>query len=337
MSKNLRELFVMQLNLCKLKPHETVAVISELGKKDEYVNAAVDAARDVGAAALVLTASSLSNPVLPPYRNDSREIPALLAGASECDLVIDVTVGGLIHSDVRTRITGNGKRMLFVAEPADVLERLIGTEDLRASAESGARKLKAGRKLRVSSEAGTDLTTDISGADLPITLQWGYVDEPGRWDHWPSGFIACFPRDRSAQGRIVLQPGDVLLPWQRYVRDEVTLRIKNGFIEDISGPGTDAFVLSDYFESWKDPNVFAVSHVGWGFHPAARWSAFEVYEPRTLFGQELRSTAGNFMWSTGSNRFANRHTPAHLDIPMRGCTVEIDGVPVVVAGRLERE
>ncbi len=128
-----------------------------------------------------------------------------------------------------------------------------------------------------------------------------------------------------------------LLPWQRYVRDEVTLRIKNGFIEDISGPGTDAFVLSDYFESWKDPNVFAVSHVGWGFHPAARWSAFEVYEPRTLFGQELRSTAGNFMWSTGSNRFANRHTPAHLDIPMRGCTVEIDGVPVVVAGRLERE
>ncbi len=211
MSKNLRELFVMQLNLCKLKPHETVAVISELGKKDEYVNAAVDAARDVGAAALVLTASSLSNPVLPPYRNDSREIPALLAGASECDLVIDVTVGGLIHSDVRTRITGNGKRMLFVAEPADVLERLIGTEDLRASAESGARKLKAGRKLRVSSEAGTDLTTDISGADLPITLQWGYVDEPGRWDHWPSGFIACFPRDRSAQGRIVLQPGDVLV------------------------------------------------------------------------------------------------------------------------------
>ena len=335
MSRNLRELFVEQLTLCKVKPHEIVGVISELGRKPEYVNAAVESARDIGAAALVLTASSLSNPLLPPYDSDGREIPALLAAAAQCDLVIDVTVGGLIHSDVRTRITGSGKRMLFVAEPADVLERLIGTEAIRASAESGARKLKAGRKLHVSSEAGTDLTADISGADLPITQQWGYVDEPGRWDHWPSGFIACFPRDLSAQGKIVLQPGDVLLPWQRYVRDEVTLRIRNGFIEEISGPGTDAFVLRDYFESWKDHNVFAVSHVGWGFHPAARWSAFEVYEPRTLFGQELRSTAGNFMWSTGSNRFANRHTPAHLDIPMRGCTIEIDGAPVVVAGRLE--
>jgi 2,5-dihydroxypyridine 5,6-dioxygenase len=335
MSKNLRELFVDQLNLCKLKPTETVAIISELGKKNEYVEAAVESARDIGAAALVLTASSLSNPLLPPFKSDGREIPALLAGASECDLVIDVTVGGLIHSDVRTRITGNGKRMLFVAEPADVLERLIGTEQIRASAESGARKLKAGRRLHVSSEAGTDLTVDISGSDLPITQQWGYVDEPGRWDHWPSGFIACFPRDLSAQGKIVLQPGDVLLPWQRYVRDQVTLRIKNGFIEDISGPGTDAFVLRDYFDGWRDANVFAVSHVGWGFHPAARWSAFEVYEAKTLFGQELRSAAGNFMWSTGSNRFANRHTPAHLDIPMRDCTVEIDGEPVVVAGRLE--
>jgi 2,5-dihydroxypyridine 5,6-dioxygenase len=335
MSKNLRELFVDQFKLCKVRANETVAVISELGRKEAYVNAAVESARELGAAALVLTASSLSNPVLPPYKSDGREIPALLAAASQCDLVIDVTVGGLIHSDVRTRITGNGKRMLFVAEPADVLERLIGTEELRALSESGARKLKAGRRLHVSSEAGTDLTADISGAELPITQQWGYVDEAGRWDHWPSGFIACFPHDLSAQGKIVLQPGDVLLPWQRYVRDQVTLRIKNGFIEDISGPGIDALTLRDYFESWKDPNVFALSHVGWGFHPAARWSAFEVYDATTLFGQELRSTAGNFMWSTGSNRFANRHTPAHLDIPMRGCTVEIDGAPVVVAGRLE--
>jgi len=332
MSKNLRELFVDQLNLCKVKPSETVAVISELGQKQDYVTAAVEAAHDLGAAALVLTASSLSNPLLPPYKSDGREVPALLAGASECDLVLDLTVGGLIHSDVRTRITGRGKRMLFVAEPADVLERLIGNTDLRAAAESGAGKLRAGSKLHVTSEAGTDLTADISASDLPITMQWGYVDEPGRWDHWPSGFIACFPRDRSAQGKIVLQPGDVFLPWQRYIRDQVTLRIKNGFIEDISGPGADAFVLRDYFDSWKDPNVYAMSHVGWGFHPAARWSAFEVYEPRTLFGQEMRSTAGNFMWSTGSNRFANRHTPAHLDIPMRGCTVEIDGAPVVIAG-----
>ncbi len=333
MPKTLTENFIDQFRLCKVTAGETVAVIAELGQKDDYVAAAVAAARRLGAGALVLHASSLSNPSLPPYSADGREVAPLLAAAGECDFVVDVTVGGLIHSDVRTRITGNGKRMLFVAEPGDVLERLAGDEDLRAKVERGGDRLRAGATLHVTNGAGMDLTADISGDDLPITHQWGYVDEPGRWDHWPSGFVACFPRDRTAEGRIVLQPGDALIPWQRYVRDTVTIEVEKGFITRISG-GADAHVLNDYFESWADEEVWALSHMGWGLLERARWSAFDVYDPRTLYGQELRSTAGNFMWSTGSNRFADRETPAHLDVPMRGCTVEIDGDTVVRDGSL---
>lgn len=333
MPKTLRELFVDQFRLCGVRSDETVGVISELGQKTEYVEAAVAAARDLGAGALVLTASSLSNPMLPPYTADGREIGALLAGAGECDMVVDVTVGGLIHSDVRTRITGAGKRMLFVAEPPDVLERLMGSPELRSVVEDGGTRLKAGTTLRVSSAAGTDLTADISGSELPVTHQWGYVDEPGRWDHWPSGFVACFPHDRTAEGTLVLQPGDALIPWQRYVREPVTLTVEKGFITDVTG-GVDALLLRDYFASWNDPEVWALSHMGWGVHPVARWSAFDVYDPRSLYGQELRSAAGNFMWSTGSNRFADRETPAHLDIPMHSCTVTIDDVAVVRDGRL---
>ncbi|WP_168704100.1 hypothetical protein [Gordonia paraffinivorans] len=337
MPKTLTENFVEQFKLCKVDASETVGIIAELGQKEDYVAAAVAAARQLGASALVLHASSLSNPNLPPYEADGREVPALLAAAGECDIVIDVTVGGLIHSDVRTRITGNGKRMLFVAEPNDVLERLAGNVELREQVEAGGDKLRNGSTLHVTSAAGTDLTADISGENLPITHQWGYVDEPGRWDHWPSGFVACFPNDRTAEGRIVLQPGDALIPWQRYVRDTVTIEVEKGFIQEIKGDGADAHVLRDYFEAWNDSEVWALSHMGWGLLERARWSAFDVYDPRSLYGQELRSTAGNFMWSTGSNRFANRETPAHLDVPMRNCTVEIDGVAVVRDGKLVSE
>jgi 2,5-dihydroxypyridine 5,6-dioxygenase len=334
MSQTLKELFVRQFHLCKLRNDETVAIISELGHKQEYVEAAVGAARALGAGALVLTASSLSSPSLPPYESDGREIGALLAAAGECDLVIDVTVGGLIHSDVRTRITGNGKRMLFVAEPAAVLERLMSNDALRAQVEAASELLRTGSAMHVTSEAGTDLRYDISGEDLPITRQWGYVDEPGRWDHWPSGFIACFPRDRSAQGMIVLQPGDVIIPWQRTLQSRVELTIEEGYIRRIDGKGQEAFQLRDYFARWNDPEVYALSHAGWGLHPVASWAAFEVYDPRTLYGQELRSVSGNFMWSTGSNRFANRETPAHLDVPMHSCTVRVDDREVVSEGKL---
>lgn len=333
MTTTLQELFVKQFQLCKLRADETVAVISEFGRKQDYAEAAVAAATAIGAGSIVLTATSLSHPMLPPYEGEDRGVPALLAAAAECDMVVDVTVGGLIHSTVRTRITGNGKRMLFVAEPANVLERLMGNDELRRHVLAGGERLKAGSTLRVTSSVGTDLTADISGDSLPITHQWGYVDEPGRWDHWPSGFVACFPNDRTAQGTIVLQPGDTLIPWQRYVRDEVVITVQEGFMTDIKG-GADAFLLRDYFESWNDPEVWAISHMGWGLHPAANWSAFDVYDPRSLYGQELRSAPGNFMWSTGSNRFANRDTPAHLDVPMRECTVEIDGRAVVADGTL---
>ena len=333
MSRTLTENFVEQLRLCGVDSTQTVGIISEHNQKTEYVDAAVAAIRQLGASALVLTASSQSNPMLAPYEPDGREVPALLAAAGECDMVIDVTVGGLIHSNVRTRITGNGKRMLFVAEPNDVLERLQGNAELRRIAEAGGAVLKAGSTIHVTSAAGTDLTADISGEDLPITYQWGYVDEPGRWDHWPSGFVACFPNDRTAQGVIVLQPGDALIPWQRYVRDTVRIEVNDGFITSIKG-GADAAMLNDYIEAWDDPDAWATSHMGWGLLDRAKWSAFDVYDPRSLYGQELRSVAGNFMWSTGSNRFANRETPAHLDVPMRECTVRVDETVVVDSGKL---
>jgi 2,5-dihydroxypyridine 5,6-dioxygenase len=334
MNKSLTELFLQQFRLCNLQPSETVAVIAEHGHKQNYVDAAIAAARLLGAGSLVLTASSLSNPDLPPYEKDGREVGALLAAAGECDFVVDVTVGGLIHSDVRTRITGNGKRMLFVAEPAGVLDRLMGSAALREKVETASRFLKQGSIMHVSSEAGTDLRYDISDENLPITCQWGYVDEPGRWDHWPSGFVACFPKDRSANGLIVLQPGDVIIPWQRMLQNRVELRVEDGYITDISGGNVEAFLLRDYFSRWNDPEVYALSHAGWGLHPNASWAALDIYDPRSLYGQELRSVAGNFMWSTGSNRFANRETPAHLDIPMHSCTVRIDDTEVVRKGTL---
>jgi 2,5-dihydroxypyridine 5,6-dioxygenase len=335
MSMSLTELFVKQYKLCALDSSQTVAVIFEYGRKTEYVDAALAAARLLDASVLVLGASSLSNPTLPPYTADGREIPALLSAAGQCDLVIDLTVGGLIHSNVRTSIIGKGKRMLFVAEPADVLERMMGDEELRANIDAAAAILRQGKTLHVTSAAGTDLSYDIDLPDLPITCQWGFVDVPARWDHWPSGFVACFPRDRSAQGRIVLQAGDAIIPWQIYVQKPVHLTIKDGFITAIEGDGAEAFQLRDYFARWNDPNVYAMSHAGWGMHPNASWAAFNVYNPHSLYGQELRSVAGNFMWSTGSNRFAQRETPAHLDIPMRGCTVAVDGRVVVREGQLQ--
>ena len=49
---------------------------------------------------------------------------------------------------------------------------------------------------------------------------------------------------------------------------------------------------------------------------------------------DARSFYGNFLFSTGPNTEAGgtRDTPCHLDIPMRRCSVFLDGEPMTHEG-----
>ena len=67
---------------------------------------------------------------------------------------------------------------------------------------------------------------------------------------------------------------------------------------------------------------------------AARYEAMTFYDQRDFNGTELRAYAGNFLFSTGANEFAGRFTEGHFDIPVRGCTIALDGQVVVNEGTL---
>jgi 2,5-dihydroxypyridine 5,6-dioxygenase len=56
-------------------------------------------------------------------------------------------------------------------------------------------------------------------------------------------------------------------------------------------------------------------------------------------GMDARAFAGNFLFSTGPNGEGggSNHTPCHVDIPMAGCSVSLDGVAVTRDGRLVEE
>jgi 2,5-dihydroxypyridine 5,6-dioxygenase len=98
--------------------------------------------------------------------------------------------------------------------------------------------------------------------------EYGFVDEPGRWDHWPSGFVLTWPNEGQSNGRILLDRGDILLPQKSYVVEPVQLTIVNGYCTAIEG-GVDADLLADYMASFNDPEAYALSHIGWGLQPRA--------------------------------------------------------------------
>jgi 2,5-dihydroxypyridine 5,6-dioxygenase len=127
--------------------------------------------------------------------------------------------------------------------------------------------------------------------------------------------------------------GDILLPQKKYVNDPITLTVENGYATRIDG-GVDAALLSDYMASFNDPEGYAISHIGWGLQPRARWSTLGLYDREATIGMDARAFEGNFLFSLGPNNEAGgkRTTACHIDIPLRHCDVMLDGEAVVRDG-----
>ena len=60
-----------------------------------------------------------------------------------------------------------------------------------------------------------------------------------------------------------------------------------------------------------------------------------MYDKDDIHCTELRAVAGNFLYSTGANEFANRFTRGHFDLPMMQCDIALDGTLVVEQGQLK--
>jgi 2,5-dihydroxypyridine 5,6-dioxygenase len=129
--------------------------------------------------------------------------------------------------------------------------------------------------------------------------------------------------------------GDINLTFKRYLTSEVRMTLTDDYVTGLAGEGTDAELMRRYLAAWGDREAYAVSHVGFGMNPAARYEALAMYDQRDTNGTELRAVAGNFLFSTGANEFAGRYTAGHFDLPVMGTTIELDGTAVVREGVLQ--
>ena len=248
--------------------------------------------------------------------------------------VVDCTLEGLMHAAETPAILQSGARILVISnEHPDALERLRPDDALAARVRTAARRLRGATRMRVTSAAGTDLAVDLTGA--ATVGVWGWTDKPGTLAHWPGGLVVSFPKAGSVDGTLVLAPGDANLTFKRYLERPVRLTIAADYVTALEGEGTDAALMRSYLAAWSDREAYAVSHVGFGMNPRARYEALTMYDARDTNGTELRAVAGNFLFSTGANEFAGRHTAGHFDLPVMGTTITLDDEVVVREGVLQ--
>ncbi|MGH8688209.1 MAG: peptidase M29 [Burkholderiales bacterium] len=332
------DLFAEVFALCKIGPGDACAILSETQSRALNVQLSELALHKLGAKPFHVVVPTPRQTAPVPIRSTGASValqglgPALQALAAST-FVADCTLEGLMHAAELPQILKGGVRVLYVSnEHPDVLERLAPSSADEQKVRAGMRRLKEARKMRVTSSAGTALDISVEGARVGGV--WGYTEKPGTLSHWPGGLCLCFPRSGSVNGSLVLAPGDLNLTFKRYVESPVRLTIESDYVTRIEGASLDAELMREYFAAWGDREAYAVSHVGWGMNERARWDALVMYDRADVNGTEQRAYAGNFLYSTGANEVAGRHTLGHFDLPLRGCTVELDGAAVVREGKL---
>jgi 2,5-dihydroxypyridine 5,6-dioxygenase len=335
--------FEAVLARCALRSGDTVAVLSESQSRPVLPQLATLAAARLGCQTFEITVPTRFEAGAPVRStgasNALQQIAPVVAALAGSTLVVDCTVEGLMHSPELSAILRGGARVIYVSnEHPEALARLLPDDALEPLVKDHIKRLRSARMMRVTSAAGTDLAISMAGATCGGN--WGYTSRPGTMTHWPGGLALAFPAAGSVNGTLVLAESDVNLTFKRYIERPITLRIENDYIEKIEGVGVDADLMRSYIAAWADEeaasgrNAYAVSHVGYGLNTAARWDSMALYEKRDFNGTELRAFAGNFLYSTGANEIAGRYTRGHFDLPLRNCTVELDGVVVVDAGKV---
>jgi 2,5-dihydroxypyridine 5,6-dioxygenase len=324
------------LRLCKLTAGESLIVLSQGEERAEYVDAFLTAGQRLDAKVMNLrlpySSSATSGEVgvwtvgKTPLADNRPAVDVL----KSADMVVETLF--LLFSDELTEIQRAGTRILTCIEPVDVLARLFPTEELRRRTDAAIEALAAARTLRFTNRGGTDVTYRIG---YPVKAQYGYVDKPGQWDHWPSGgMVLTCGADDGIDGRVVVDRGDILLPFKQYVHEPIEFVIEGGRITEIRGDGYQAELVRTYMADFDDADAYGLSHIGWGLDERAKWAALST--DQRGHGMELRAFSGNVLFSTGPNDIVGgpNHTSCHLDIPMRGCSLFLDEQPVIVDGEI---
>jgi 2,5-dihydroxypyridine 5,6-dioxygenase len=330
--------YAEQFRACELRAGEVAVLLYEASSSPLIVDTARMALEMLGAAVADVRLPTPVNPGPVPIRSTGASQAlaghrAAVAACATADFVVDCTAEGLLHAAELGDILGGGARVLMIsAEHPENAERWPHDPALEYKVNSGVALLEAAELMTITSAAGTDLRVDLTGAFRAGS--YGWCTEKGSIAHWPGGLVLAFPAANTVSGSLVLAPGDINLTFKEYIREPIRLRLKDDYVTEIAGDGHDAELMRSYLASFDEPEAYAVSHVGWGMNQGARWESLVMWDKAQINGTELRAFAGNFVFSTGANEVAGRFCRGHFDLPMRNCTVALDGEVVVEAGVL---
>jgi leucyl aminopeptidase (aminopeptidase T) len=293
-----------------IAPGEDVLVIADAGTR-----AIGDALRDAAAA----QGADAVLAVMDERANDGTEPPRPIAAAiADCDVYIAPTTRSLSHTIARKRASEAGVRgatMPGVTEGMLARVMAIDFDTMAARSRALAAVLDAGATARVTCPRGSDLTIDLAG-------RTGYADDgdltaPGTFGNLPCG--EAFISPVGGEGVVVASS----LGPMGISEEPVTLTVRNGRLVDAEGGFGPEWRARLTAHGDRGSNL---AELGVGTNDRAQLHG-NVLEDEKILGT-VHVAFGNSAAIGGTVS-----VPIHLDVVVVDASLEIDGQPVLDAGR----
>jgi len=241
------------------------------------------------------------------------------------------------YSHIYDKVLDGDKRSRSFWSPnctREIFERGVPIDyaSLRRNAKALKEKIDAGRSVRVTSPAGTDVRFGIEGRQ-------GHYDDgdftrPGKGGNLPTGEVYVSPANGTAEGVIVFD-GTIDLDSHAEMPDvPVRVQFEKGFAAGITG-GETALKLDALLERSaamarqqgkkdEERNTRHLGELGIGLNPKARMSC------NTL---EDEKVGGTVHFAIGMNLENDAHALIHLDCLVLNPDVYVDDEMIIKAGR----
>lgn len=277
------------------------------------------------AAAASAAGARTTTAVMPLLESHGNEPPASVGAAmAAADVAFTCTTHAITHTHARLEATEAGTRVgVLRGVTEDMLVEGAMTADfneVKRVTRAVRDRLNAAERVRVTSDAGTDVAFSVDGCQA-FSLD-GFSYEEHGFATFPPGEAPIRPAEDTAEGTIVI---DTSMDGIGLLDEPIRLTVEAGFVTAIEG-GDGAAELRRIIET-GDANAGNLAEFSIGTNPAAR-----------LIGNQAedKKRAGTVHFAVGDNESlgGSRRSDIHLDGVCRQPTVELDGDVIVEAGQL---
>lgn len=239
------------------------------------------------------------------------------------DVVVCPTAKSLTHTDARRNAVKEGVRIATM--PGITIETMVRC--LSADAKKVvdlSLKVKAllepASEIRVVTEKGTDITLPMKGRK--VIESTGVLINKGDSGNLPSGEVYLAPWEDKSNGVVVI---DGSLAGVGMLEEPVTVKVKNGFAEEITG-GYQAKIFSDMIDK-VGRDARAVAEFGLGTNYKAQLCGM-ILEDEKVYGT-IHIAFGNNVSMGG-----NINVKSHIDGLVTSPNVYVDNKIIMKKGKL---